>query len=384
MTRVPFTYFKLPDSSSAVPRASGLVFNFCGPGHLFGGTVSVGSRFCPFAHTDSFSAVPRASVLVFMFCSPGLSFDGIGASGLVFMFCAPEFVSGGTEGVGSHFHILRARTYFRRYRGCLIPFSCFAVPNMFSALSRASGPVFIFCAPEHIFGGTEGVGSRFHVLCAWSRVRRYRGRRIPFSCFALPDSFSAKPRSSGPVFLFCALGLVFDGTEGVGPRFHILLSQTHFRLYRGHRVPFSCCARPDSFSMVTRARIPFSYFAQPFSFSTVLRSSGPILDGTEVASGLIFGGTEGVGSRFHILRSQTHFQRYRGCRILFSCFARPNSNSVVLRASGPVFIFCASGLVFGGTESVGSRFHALRVWTLFQRYRRFRSRFHILHARTFV
>jgi hypothetical protein len=58
------------------------------------------------------------------------------------------------------------------------------------------------------------------------------------------------------------------------------------------------------------------------------------------------------GSRFHVLRSQTHFRRYRGRRVPFSCFACPHSLSAVQRTSCPVFMFCAPELIFGGTESV--------------------------------
>jgi hypothetical protein len=60
----------------------------------------------------------------------------------------------------------------------------------------------MFCAPGVVFGGNKGVG-------------------VPFSCFALPDSFSAVPRASGPVFMFCVPGLIFGGTEGVGSRFDV-------------------------------------------------------------------------------------------------------------------------------------------------------------------
>jgi hypothetical protein len=75
---------------------------------------------------------------------------------------------------------------------------------MFPAVLRASAPVFMFYAPGQVFDGSEGVGSRFHVLCSRSRFPRYRECRVPFSCFALPDSFSAVPRASGPFFMFCA------------------------------------------------------------------------------------------------------------------------------------------------------------------------------------
>jgi hypothetical protein len=207
------------------------------------------------------------------------------------MFCAPRLVFGGVECVGSSFHVLCVRTHFRRYRGRRAPFSCFELPYSFSAVTRASGPVFTFCAPELIFVGTGGVGIRFHVLRAQTRFRQYRGRWIQFSCFALSDSFSAVPRASGPVFMFCAPGHIFGGIEGVGSHFHVLCAQTSFRLYRARRVPFSCLALPDSFSVVPRALGPVFMFC---------------------ASRLVFGGTEGVGSRFHVLRSRTHFRRYRG------------------------------------------------------------------------
>jgi hypothetical protein len=98
------------------------------------------------------------------------------ASVPVFMFCAPGLVSGDTEGVGSRFH---------------------------------------FYTPGLIFDGIEGAVSRFHILRSRTRFRRYRGRRVTFSCFARPDSFFAVPSASVPVFMFYALGLVFGGTESV-------------------------------------------------------------------------------------------------------------------------------------------------------------------------
>jgi hypothetical protein len=150
-------------------------------------------------------------------------------------------------------------------------------------------------APGLIFGDVEGVGSHFHFLCSWTRFRRYRERQVLFSCFALPESFSAAPRASGPIFLFCALGLFFDGPEGVvpifmfyalglvfggiegfGSRFHVLRARTHFR---------RCM------------------FCAPC---------------------LIFGSIVGVGSRFHVLPARTRFRRYRGCPVPFSSFALPD------------------------------------------------------------
>jgi hypothetical protein len=132
------------------------------------------------------------------------------------MFYAPGFIFGGTGCDVFRFHVLPSSTRFRRYRGHRDPFSCFAFPDSFSAMPWASAPVFIFCAPVLVFGSKEGVWSRFHVLLSWTRFRRYRGRRVPFSCFALPDSFSAVTRASGPVFIFRAPVLVFDDNEGVG------------------------------------------------------------------------------------------------------------------------------------------------------------------------
>jgi hypothetical protein len=161
------------------------------------------------------------------------------------MFCAPGLVFSGTEEVTSLIHVLRARTHFRRYRGRRVPFLCFALPDSFSAVPRASGPIFIFYAPGLVFGGTEGVRTRFNVFRSRTCFLPYGGRRVPFSCFVRPDSFSAVPRASGSVFMFCAPGLIFGGTEGVGSRFHVLRARTRFLRYRGRRIPFPCFARPN-------------------------------------------------------------------------------------------------------------------------------------------
>jgi hypothetical protein len=181
----------------------------------------------------------------------------------------------------------------------------------------------MFCAPGLVFWRCRGRPFPF------SCFRRYRGRRVPFSCFALPESFSTVPGASGLVFLFCASGLIFDGPGCVGSRFHVLCSRTRFWWYRGRRVPFSCFCAPR----------------------------------------LVFDGTKGVGSLFDVLRSRTRFRLYPGRRLPFSCFVRPDSFSAVLRASGSVFMFCALGLVFGGTEGVGSRFRVLRARTCFRQNR---------------
>jgi hypothetical protein len=188
-----FSYFARPYSFSAVPTASGPVCIFCPPVLVFDGTEGVGSRF-HILPTDT----------------PFLRYGG---SGPVFMFCAPRLVFGCTEGVGSRFHVLGSRTRFRRCRVRRVPFSYFALPNLFSAVPSASGPVFIFCAPRLVFGCTEDVVSRFHVLFSRTHFQQY----------------STVPSASGPVFMFCAPRVIFGGNEGVGSRFHVLRARTVFR-----------------------------------------------------------------------------------------------------------------------------------------------------------
>jgi hypothetical protein len=181
---------------------------FCTPELIFGGTDGVRSRFQVFRSRTHFREVTMASGL--------------------------RLVFGGTEGVGSHFHVLRSRTRFPWYRVGRVPFFCFALTDSF-------------------FAGNEGVGSRFNVLRVRTRFRWYRRRRVPFSCFALLESFSAVPKSSGPIFRFCAPRLVFGDTKGVGSRFHVSRSRTRFPRYRGHQVQSSSFALPDTFSTVMRA-----------------------------------------------------------------------------------------------------------------------------------
>jgi hypothetical protein len=158
---------------------------------------------------------------------------------------------------------LRSRTHFRRYRGLRVPFSCFARPDTFSTAPRASGPVFMFCASGLFFDGTKGVGTRFHVLRALTHFRRYRGCRVMFSFFALPDSVSTVPRASGPDFMFCAPGLIFSGPEGVWSRFNVLRARTRFRRFRGRWVPFSCFLLLDMFLGVPRTSGPVIMFCAP-------------------------------------------------------------------------------------------------------------------------
>jgi hypothetical protein len=80
-------------------------------------------------------------------------------------------------------------------------------------------------------------------------------RRVKFSYFIFLDPFSLVPRASG---LFCAPELIFGGTEGAGSNFYVLRSRTHFRRYRGRRIQFSCFPLPDPFSTVLRHRVRFS------------------------------------------------------------------------------------------------------------------------------
>jgi hypothetical protein len=189
------------------------------------------------------------------------------------MFCSPGHVFGGAECIGLRFHVLHVRTSFRRYRGCWVPFSCFVLPDSFSAVQRVPCPVFMFSAPLVVFSYTEGIGSRFHVLHSRARFRRYGWRRVSISCFALPDSFWAVPRASSLIFIFCAPELVFGCTEGVRSRFHVLCALTRFRQYRGRQILFSCFALPESFSAVPSASGPIFMFYVPE---------------------LVLGGTEGV------------------------------------------------------------------------------------------
>jgi hypothetical protein len=269
------------------------------------------------------------------------------------MFCALGHIFGGAECVGSRFHVLRVRSRFPRYRGHQVSFSSFALPDSCSTVHRASGPVFMLCAPGLVVSGTEGVGSCIHVLCSRTRFRRYRGRRLRFSRFARPDSFSAVPWLSGSVIKLCAPRLIFGGIEGVCSRFHVLRARIHFRRYRGHWVPFSCFAHKVIFRGTEGVGSRFNIL-RAHSFSAVLRVSGPVF--MFCAPGVIFGDTESVRCLFHILRSRTHFRRYRGRQVPFSCFALPDSFSAVQRASTPIFMFCVPGLIFDGTDGVGSHF----------------------------
>jgi hypothetical protein len=73
------------------------------------------------------------------------------------MFGASGLIFADTEADESHFHVLRFRTVFKRYRECHISFSCFALLNPFWAVRRALGPIFMLRALRLIFRSTEGV-----------------------------------------------------------------------------------------------------------------------------------------------------------------------------------------------------------------------------------
>jgi hypothetical protein len=180
------------------------------------------------------------------------------------MFCAPGLVFDGTGCDVFRFHVLRSRTRFRRYGGRWVPFSSvsrLSSPDfMFSTAPGVAVPFFIFCAPGLVFDGTGCDVFRFHVLRSLTRFRRYGGRWVPFSCFACPNSFSTVPRVLGPVFMFCTPRVVSRGTEGVSFRFYILRVRTYFWRCGGRRVPFSCFALPDTFSAVLRVSGPVFMF----------------------------------------------------------------------------------------------------------------------------
>jgi hypothetical protein len=124
------------------------------------------------------------------------------------MFCAPGLILGGTEGVRCSLHVL-----------------CF---HTFSGGNEGVGLVFKFCTTRLIFsgsnGGNEGAASKFHVSRFWTHFRRYRGRRVPFSCFALLNPFRAETRAASPIFMFRAPGLVSSSIRGVRSHFLVLCS----------------------------------------------------------------------------------------------------------------------------------------------------------------
>jgi hypothetical protein len=173
-----------------------------------------------------------------MFYAPGFISDGIEGAGLVIVFCVSRLIFGGIEGVGSSFYVLRSKTHFGRYVGRRVQFLCFWLPGPYSEVPRVSGPIYMFCAPRIIFNGTDGIGSSFHGVHSRTHFRRCWVCRVHFSYFALMYSFFAVPRSPGRVFIFCAPELIFGCTEGANSSFHVLHSRIRFRQYRGRQLVF--------------------------------------------------------------------------------------------------------------------------------------------------
>jgi hypothetical protein len=183
-------------------------------------------------------------------------------------------------------------------------------------------PIFMFCTPVP-FSAVQW--TRFNVLRCRTSFGLYRGRQIPFSCFALPGSFLAILRAPGPSFRFCAPILIFGVAVGAGSHCHVLRSQSHFGWYRGYR----------------KCRFLFSCFTL-----------------------------------------RTRFGRYRGRRVLFLFFALLDSFWVIPRASSPIFMFFAPVLILGGIEGAEFSFHVSRFRTRFRRYRGRGSHFHVLRSQT--
>jgi hypothetical protein len=80
-----------------------------------------------------------------------------------------------------------------------------------------------------------------------------------------------------------------------------------------------------------------------------MRASCPVF--MFCAPGPVFDSTDGIGSSFNVLRSRTHLRRYGGRWVQFLA---------VPTASGPIFMFCASGLIFGGTEGIVSNHEKIK------------------------
>jgi hypothetical protein len=253
--RASFPCFTHPDTFFVVPRASGLVLKFCALGHVFGGTEAVGTRY----------QVLRSRTHIRRYRGRWGSFS---------YFALLDKILGFTEGVGSCFHVLRSLTLSRRYRGRGVQFSCFVLPDTFLPVPRASYLVFMLCAPGLFLAVTEGVVSRFHILRSRTHYRQYRRRHVPFSSFAIKNSFLTIPRASGLVFMFCDIGLFLGGIEAVGARFQVLRSRTHFGGIEGIRSRFHVLCSRTSFRQYRGRRVPFSSFSLPDSFLTVPKASG--------------------------------------------------------------------------------------------------------------
>jgi hypothetical protein len=167
-----------------------------------------------------------------------------------------------------------------------VPFSCFVLPNSFLAVPWTSGPVFMFCAPGLVFGSAEGDRSRFF-------------------CFALPDSFLAVPRASGLVFMFGAPEPVCGGTKGAESSFYVLRSRTRLPPYRWRQVNFSCFSLSDPFSVILRAPSPVFMFYALASFYAVSKARGLVF---MLCAPRSFSAVPRWWSSLHVLRSQTRFR----------------------------------------------------------------------------
>jgi hypothetical protein len=172
---------------------------FSAHGLIFGGTEGARSSFHVLRYQTHFRRYRghRVQFSCFVLLSPFSMVPW--ASDLFFMFCASGLIFGDTEGAESNLHVLRSLTCFRR---------------------------------------TRDTWSSFQVLRNQSRFRRYRGRRVQFSCFALPDQFSEVKRAPVPLFMFCAPKLILGGTECIGFSFHVLRTRIVFGVTVGVRSSF--------------------------------------------------------------------------------------------------------------------------------------------------
>jgi hypothetical protein len=213
------------------------------------------------------------------------------------MFCALGSVFADNERSGSSFHILPSRIRFWLYRARRVQYSCFALPDIFSTAPSAPSPVFLICAPVPVFDVIEGVGPNFQFLRSHTRFRLFRARRVRYSGFALRDMFSAVSSASGPVFMFCALVPVFDVIEGVGPNFQVWRFHTRFRLFHARRVRYSGFALLDIFSVVSSALSSVFMFCAPEHVFVCTDHVGSRFHVFGCTGRVI----EGVGTGFHVL-----------------------------------------------------------------------------------
>jgi hypothetical protein len=179
--QVPFSCFVHLDSFSVVPSCFHVLLSRTRFRRYRGRQVSFSSYACPdcIEVVGSHFHVLRSRIcfcrcggrrLLFSCFAHPYAFSAVQtASGPIFMYCDPSTIFGGAEGVGYCVQVLHARTHFRWNRGYHAQFSCLGVP-------RASAPDFMFCAPGLVF-------------------LLYDGRLLPFSCFALPDMLLAMRRA---------------------------------------------------------------------------------------------------------------------------------------------------------------------------------------------